>query len=230
MEFAGVLPHDAPDPRLTRAELLAQMPIPVVELIAQPHLETEDFGIGRTTDALGVRAMVASMGSIVWRKPDDRSDPVNFAELDDATREALDEVPPWPRPAWLLEQVERMRYPHLWEAVRTTWRRDDSEPISLAAQLVDHLRHIVMNQYRERAGIAAGDWDSPALADERSVRLGAPAHVDGIEVMGAEIDTDPFVYAIGAELPGGVFTAVLPREHLDLIDLRFATSSSSTTR
>ena len=25
------------------------------------------------------------------------------------------EVPPWPRPPWLIEQAERMRYPRLWE-------------------------------------------------------------------------------------------------------------------
>ncbi|EPR75348.1 hypothetical protein ADILRU_2304 [Leifsonia rubra CMS 76R] len=40
---------------------------------------------------------------------------------------------------------------------------------------------------------------------------------------GAEIDTDPFVYAIGAKLAnGGSLTAVIAREHLPFISPGFA--------
>ena len=46
--------------------------------------------------------------------------------------------------------------------------------------------------------------------------------IDGGTVTGAEIDTDPCVYAIGAKLAdGGTVTAVIPREHLAYIDLQF---------
>ena len=49
--------------------------------------------------------------------------------------------------------------------------------------------------------------------------------VDGVEVPAAEIDTDPFVYGIGAEVEGGVVTAVLPRAELEHIRIQFATRS-----
>lgn len=74
--------------------------------------------------------MTVSMSATLWRNPVNKSDPVNLADLDEATRRALDEVPPWPRPAWLVESVERMRYPMLWEAVQTTGivRRPSAAP------------------------------------------------------------------------------------------------------
>ncbi|WP_246160017.1 hypothetical protein [Microbacterium rhizomatis] len=47
--------------------------------------------------------------------------------------------------------------------------------------------------------------------------------IDGLTVTGAEIDTDPFVYAIGTKLPtGGTLTAVVFREHLPYVGLSFA--------
>jgi hypothetical protein len=158
----------------------------------------------------------------LWRNPADRSDPANLADLDDDTRRSLDAVPPWPRPAWLLEAVERMRYPTLWEAVRTTWHRDPAQHPPLADLLADHTRHVLMNRFREEHGLDLHGWDSPALPSERSVRPGVPVVVDGGEQTGAELDTDPFVYAVGAVLPsGGTLTAVVPRDDLTLLTLAF---------
>ncbi|EPR75349.1 hypothetical protein ADILRU_2305 [Leifsonia rubra CMS 76R] len=56
--------------------------------------------------------------------PEDAPDPANLADLDDKTRRSLEEVPPWPRRAWLIERVESMKYPMLWEAVQTSRHRD----------------------------------------------------------------------------------------------------------
>lgn len=39
MQFAGVLPEDAPDPRLEREERLKDTPIPIVVLAPQPSVE-----------------------------------------------------------------------------------------------------------------------------------------------------------------------------------------------
>ncbi|MEI3848238.1 MULTISPECIES: hypothetical protein [unclassified Microbacterium] len=89
--------------------------------------------------------MTVSMSATLWRNPVNKSDPVNLADLDEATRRALDEVPPWPRPAWLVESVERMRYPMLWEAAQTTWHREETERSTLDSLLVQHTNHILMN-------------------------------------------------------------------------------------
>jgi hypothetical protein len=223
MHFAGILPADAPDPRLKVAEMLKDMPIPIVDFAEQRSLETTDVSMSSASGPAGYSAMTASVSATLWRNPDDKSDPVNLAELDDVTRRAVEEIPPWPRPEWLIERVERMRYPTLWEAVQTTWNRGESEYTTLEYLLVQHTNYILMNQFREQLQLDPQDWDSPAFTSVRAVRPGVSVVIDGKIVAGVEVDTDPFVYAIGAKLAdGGTLTAVIPREHLAFVDLQFA--------
>jgi len=185
-------------------------------------LEITDIGISSASGTAGYSAMTVSVSATLWRNPDNKSDPVNLAELDEETRRAVEEIPPWPRPGWLIERVERMRYPILWEAVQTTWNREESEYTTLEYLLVHHTNYILMNQFREELQLGLHEWDSPAFTSERTVRHGVSVVIDGETLPGAEIDTDPFVYAIGAKLAdGGTVTAVIPREHLAYIDLTF---------
>lgn len=226
MEWLGTLPEDAPDPRLEWAEDLKRMPIPIMGLMPQPSLEdTDSVTLNSVLDDRGYSEMTASISYTLWRNPDDRSDPANLAELDDESRRAIDDVPPWPRPSWLIEQVERMRYPQLWEAVRTTWQRDPHS--SLQSLLADHVNHVLMNRFREGIRPGGAPWDqlTPALT-ARMVNGRARTVVNGVEVPGAEVDTDPYVYGIGARLEsGGVVTAVLPRAELQRIQVRFTARS-----
>lgn len=222
MQFAGVLPEDAPDPRREREQLVAAMPIPIAHLVDQPAIGASDYSVSRSGREGALDEMSVSVSTTLWRNPADPSDPVNLALLDDAPRRALDEVPPWPRPSWLVEQVERRRYPLLWEAVQTTWRREQSERSTLDAVLVHHTNHILMNQFRDELGLDTHEGNAPGLASERFVRRGIEVSIDSGRVPGAEIDTDPFVYAVGANLPdGGILTAVIPREHLPYVRLAF---------
>lgn len=222
MRDAGILPEDAPDPRLEREELAKAMPVPVIDFASQSAIEFAGLSVTSSGSDDGVNEMTVGVSATLWRNPADKSDPVNLADLDDVTRRSLDEVPPWPRPAWLVESVERMRYPTLWDAVQTTWHREGSERSTLDALLVHHVNHILMNHFREEAGLNVHDWNAPGLASERVVRPGVDVSIDGEIVSGAEIDTDPFVYAVGARLSsGGTFTAVIPREHLPHLRLAF---------
>lgn len=228
MQIGGVLPPDAPDPRRRREEMLARMPIPAIEFATQPSVECVDYGVGTVGGEGGFTEVSVTVSSTLWHNPADKSDAVNLADLDDATRESLEEVPPWPRLTWLVDHVERMRYPMLWEAVRTTWNRNDDKHSSVEAHLVSHTNYILMNQFREQLGLDMRDWDSPALASPRVIRHGVPLSLNGREIPGKEIDTDPFVYAIGAKLPdGGTLTAVVAREHLPYLALEFAHRPSS---
>ena len=103
MRAAGILPEDAPDPRAEWVENLKLMPIPVLGLMPQPSLEdTDSVGLSYGLDDRGYTEMTASINYTLWRNPDDRSDPVNLADLDEKTRRAIEEVPPWPRPSRLL--------------------------------------------------------------------------------------------------------------------------------
>jgi hypothetical protein len=231
MQFAGVLPEDAPDPRVETAARLRDLPFPVMTLAPQPTLEDRGaIGITEGVDAVGRSQLSVSMGYTLWRNPDDRDDPANLAELDEPTRAALETEPAWPRPAWLVESVETLRYPQLWEAVRTSWNRDAAEYTSASRLLVDHANHILMNQFRDELGIEPGDamFDAPWRVKESAVNAAVSLEIDGIPVPGLEIDTDPFVYAIGAQLtPDVVTTVVIAREHLPYVHVAVCARADS---
>jgi len=206
-----VVGEDEPDPSLQWLEQARQMPLPIVGLVPQPHLEDWGaIGVGTGTRNGVLESCEVSIGYTLWRNPEEPDDPVNLAELDEARRRALEVEPPWPRPPWLIEQVRRMRYPMLWECVRTRWSLAPAE--STADQLAGHVNHILMNQFQE----------SPAV-DERSVETGIPILVDGVTRQGIRIDTDPHVYGVGVDLgEQTVLTAAIPRDALPYVEVAFA--------
>lgn len=230
MQIAGVVPEDAPDPRLESAARVRDLPFPAVGLVAQPSVtDTGGFGFQESGGAGGRTAVAVSRSYTLWRNPDDHSDPVNLADLDEQTRASLDTEPPWPRPEWLIDAAQLLRYPMLWEAVRTSWNRDASDHNTLAEQLVDHANYILMNRFREQLGLqpgpdSRGDW----MITTSAVRAGASARLDRNDVDALEIDTDPFVYAIGFTLREDVVvTVVLPRDELIYIDRSFVTTDTT---
>jgi hypothetical protein len=148
---------------------------------------------------------------------------VNLAAMDDERRRSLDQVPSWPRPAWLVARVERMRHPMLWEVVQTHWTAPGRDLPTPDEVLVEHVQYVLMNQYRDEHGIpdpTEHPW--PTLVDERSVQSGHPVLVDGVERPGLLLDTDPFVLGLATELDDGrLLTAVLPRDELPLLTVAF---------
>lgn len=227
MRFGEILPEDAPDPRLESLELVRRMPVPPYGLVPQRHLEDDGFvGVARSMsgdDALD--GCELSVGYTFWRNPDDRSDPVNLAELDVADRAAATVEPPWPRPAWLVEAARRLLYPMLWECVRTTWSRQPGEYDRVGARLVSHVNNILINQFRKTRA-TGGLWPDELdhAVDERSIETGIPVSVDGVLRDGVRLDTDPDVYGVGVDLGDRtVLTAVLTRDLLPYLDVRFVT-------
>ncbi|MCR2809939.1 MULTISPECIES: hypothetical protein [unclassified Microbacterium] len=202
-----------------------------MELSAQPTIEdTNAPAITEITGFEGQSHLAVSLSYTLWRNPDDRADPVNLKDLDPVEQEAVDDVPPWPRPSWLIEYVEMMRYPQLWEAVRTSWNSDVSEHTTLAQQLVDHTNYILMNQFRKELGLAPGPTENgPWQVGPSSVNTAVTLDIDGKDVPAFEIDTDPFVYAIGAHVRNDVVvTVVIAREHLPYVRVTLRTQSAAT--
>ncbi|PZE65667.1 hypothetical protein [Curtobacterium sp. MCBD17_021] len=224
MDFGGVLGADAPDPELEQRAAVRALGFDVAGLVAQRHLEDSgSLGVQTSeSDGMLVRATVSRQYTL-WRNPDDRDDPVNLAVLDDERRRSLEEVPPWPRPDWLVATVERLRYPMLWEAVQTHRTAPDPTRPTSAETLVQHVQYVLVNQYRDEHALpelTEHPW--PTLVDERSVQSGHPVLVDGVERPGLLLDTDPFVLGIAAELDDErLVTAVFPRDELPLLTVAF---------
>lgn len=230
MQFAGVLPEDAPDPRVESGRRLLDLTFPLMGLVPQPTIEDTDRPAIMEVGGEGLSQLAVSFSYMLWRNPDDRADPVNLKDLAPHEQAAIETIPPWPRPAWLVEYVESMRYPQLWEAVRTCWTRDQSEYTTLDRQLIDHTNYILMNQFREDLGLTPGPTgDGPWMVGPSSVNTAATLEIDGEVVPAVEIDTDPFVYAVGAHIrPDVVTTVVIARDHLPHVRLALYTHTPVT--
>ena len=183
MRIVGIVPEDAPDPRQELIARLRQMPVSILGLAPQPHVEDwGGFGAQASERNGAIEQMSALLTYTLWRNPDDPTDPANLAELNKDTRAALDTSPPWSRPRWLLEGGERMRYPTLWEAVRTTWTSPDEarRRKSVEAELVWHANYVLMNRFPQPGQRSVPPWErTEGRVDERHVEHGTPVTIDG---------------------------------------------------
>ncbi|BAS12098.1 hypothetical protein AHiyo8_04010 [Arthrobacter sp. Hiyo8] len=121
-----------------------------------------------------------------------------------------------------------MRYPKLWEAVRTTWHREASERSSPARVLAEHMNYILMNRYRRERQLGGNVWDGLAPTsevDRPTVRWQCGLTASKCRVW----RWTRTVRVRGGCIPrtGGVVTAVLPRDELKYIRIEFAKRTSA---
>jgi hypothetical protein len=225
----SVDPLDLPAPP-SPDEAAARFGGVVFTLSPQASLEEAFIGIGaQVHDGVEVIAS-ATVTYTLWRNPVDRSDPANLADLSPETAWALDTEPIRELPEWLVESRERMRYPSLWEAVRTT-RLSDTARLpwhSVEYELVEHVNYVITNCFREER--VRGDILGELLGGvtEKAIEYGIPISVDGRDVMGMRIDTDPHVFGVAVELDDRIVTAAIARDHLSFFELRFVTRKSTS--
>ncbi|MGH3653805.1 hypothetical protein [Glutamicibacter sp.] len=214
-----------PDPRIAQAEQLKLMPVPVMGLSVQPLVDDAGYlSVQDNYDDHGLCDMSVSVSYTLWKAEVDRSKSLGGLEQDAVEGVVPGSVHQYRLPRWLAEYVRRMNYPQLFEAVRTTWTRDSEAGQTLAAALVDHANYVLINQFRQELGLPQESSAIPPLIlTEKTVNGQAEVHIEDSKTAGAEIDTDPYIYAAGVEFPSGaLMTAVLPRKYLDQLELRFA--------
>lgn len=210
---------DMPPPR-TPDEVAADFPVPLLTFEAQDTLEEMAAGTASHLQDGALVSAATSLSYTLWRHPD-RADPRNLADLPPGLRAELD-VPPLPgAPAWLHEIRERARYPILWEAVRTSWCGSPRLPAE--TELVDHVNYVVMNMFREERVRGGFPGELDGRVEERHLRLGVPIRVDGMEVAGLRLDTDPHVLGLAVDLGDRTLTVAVAREHLPYLRLAFRT-------
>jgi len=232
MELGEVLAEDAPDPANRQWKKIARMPFPVFGLVPQPTIE--EFGLsshGSGFDGAGLRDGNVGLSYTVIHDPTNRSDPANFADLEDDIRQQLDVVPASPYPEWLAARIERQRYPMLHNAVRTTWHRDPENGPSLAQTLIAHITDVLTTSFRRERGLEGKLGSLPPAPD---VTLACVQHdafltVNGVSHPAARIDTDPHVFAIGTHLDDSTFvTAVVSRDELQHVVIELETRQAKS--
>ncbi|WIB65061.1 hypothetical protein [Curtobacterium sp. MCBD17_040] len=237
MHIGGRVPTDQPDLKLAMRAEADALGIAVAGFVPQRHLEDlgvagiSSHGQGSGADAVTISAAVARMYT-VWKNPDDRSDPVNLADLTSEMEDALARPVPRDLPPWLLERRERMRHPSLWEAVQTHWFApgsaapgdDERDPPELLRAHVDHILH---NRFRDEYGLGDPTME-PGWTELVSIRAVQPRAVvvDGTARDGFTIDTDAFVLGLAVPLDDGrVITSVVERDLLPWVTTEFVSDA-----
>ena len=224
----SVNPMDLPAPP-TPDEAARVFGLPLLTLADQPAVEESGIGISSATHNDDLVMSTATVSFTLWRNPENRDDPLNLAELSSETRSSLDTLPPWPLPEWILMARERMRYPAIWEAVRTTYLHlpAEAEWHTPEYALVDHVNYVVGNCFREQR--VHGDFPGEVLgaASERAIEHDVPIMVDGAQRSGMRIDTDPHVLGVGVQLADCILTAAIDREQLPSFRLEFVTRAAA---
>ena len=221
MHFVDVDPMDVPPPPSVGAAA-ATFGSPVVGFLRQPSLS--ELGVATVSSSANGGPVIPESLAIsytLWRNPEDRDDPANLADLTMQEREALEQEPVRPLPDWMLDTRRLLRYPSLWEAAMTT-RVLNPEWQTAESVLVLHTNHILTNTFRDQRvlGDFPGQLDSP-VTEHHIERVSIS--IDSVEVPGLRIDTDPHVYAVGADLGDRILTAVVARDHLPYVVVAFET-------
>lgn len=224
----SIRPEDLPAPP-TPDEAARGFTGALLTLEPQPAVEEVGIGIGGHSRNGLVTLEEATSSFILWRNPADRGDPANLAELSDEARAQLDAEPESPLPDWIMAARERMRYPWLWDAVRTTRIADPEESARRTPEsvLVEHVNYILMNTFREERVRGGDSGDLLGRATEAAVERGVPLRIDGAEVDGIRIDTDAHVLGVGARVGDRILSAVFPRDLVPHFDLAFATRATA---
>lgn len=214
-------PMDFPPPP-TVDEITSQLSGPLWVLVDQESIEEAGAGLGNQTIDGVLQVETVALSYVLWRHPADRADPRNLKELTPEVEAGLDMEPVGPLPEWILEARDRMRYPLLWEGVRTT-HFVEGTPRSVEDVVAEHMNYILMNVFRDDRVVGGFPGELTDRVEAGSASAGHRILLDGEEIEGICVDTDRHVLGLGAVIGTGILTAAIPRSYLPHLRLEFIT-------
>ncbi|NQX18342.1 hypothetical protein [Rathayibacter sp. VKM Ac-2857] len=152
------------------------------------------------------------MSYTFYRHPARPDDARNFVDLNRQQQAAIARAETSALPAWMRDQIRRLRYPTLFEAVRTSLPipAERTHPLEarLEAHITDYLRALSPRQPRaERLRTVRG-----APLAEYDVHRGIPLRINGELCRSYRVNIAPHVIAVGAHLEDRYLTAVIPAD------------------
>ncbi|NQX26012.1 hypothetical protein HQQ81_01425 [Microbacteriaceae bacterium VKM Ac-2854] len=182
----------------------------MLALAPQPRLE--EFAAAPIL--VGGRMVEVSLSYSVLRHPLRRDHPENLVPLSAEQERAIQRAESGDLPPWIVDQITRMRYPVLWEAVRTSVSIPSERARPIEARLAAH----VNDALRLMPGANTRNRRVARLTESDLVR-GASIDVDGTPTRGILLRDDPDVVAFGLRVDDRHVTAVLDRNLAPLVDV-----------
>ncbi|NQX28495.1 hypothetical protein HQQ81_14200 [Microbacteriaceae bacterium VKM Ac-2854] len=199
------------------ADIVASFAGPVYGFVSQSHLRE----FAATPASATGRMVQVSLSYTYLRVPARPTDPSNFVQLSPDQQRAIDAAEASSLPTWLKEQINRMRYPVLFEAVRTSLPIPSERAHPIESRLAAHLSDALHALQPQLATVESSHHGALRQLQDEDIRRGVPVLVDGEWQRSFRIDAHPEVIAVGLQLEDCFVTAVVPRAMLPGLDLSF---------
>jgi len=189
---------------------------PVFGFATQPRLAE----LAATTQTDRTRTVGVSLSYTYFRHPISRHHPANFVELTPEQDVAIERAEASSLPQWMIDQITRIRYPTLWDAVRTAKVVSGDAKNALEQRLAAHANEFLRTRDPHHVPVriprvaTAGRLSSADLLETTCVI------VDRQPYHGRVLDAGPHMAAFGARVDRRYLTVVYdtriaPRLHLE---------------
>jgi hypothetical protein len=210
--------------RAPLADVIESLGGPVFGFSEQPRLELFDATV---TTAQG-RVVAVALSYSFFQHPHLRDDSRNFVALTPEQRSAISRAETSTEiPSWLRDQVRRLRYPTLFEAVRTSLRLPGEDADAVEPRLRRHVDDALSTSTRSNAGADRIDLGAPAPSSASADA--ALLLIEGEECPGCRIDVRPRLFAVGALVGDRFVTALIPKDLEAVIVSAFVDVRSSAS-
>lgn len=189
-------------------EIAARFGAPLITFIPQPRLDEFAASEGRARG----HAVHLSLSYSYF------SDPAERIRLRPDQEAAISAVENSAVPAWIREQIERLRRPVLWEAVRTSLAVPSERNTPIESRLAAHLNDVL------RTSFADASRALPSVGrrlSEKTLTRGVVFSVDGEPTRGIRCDAHPRVIGLGARVDGRYVTVVIDRSIAPTLRMEF---------
>ena len=207
---------DAENPARIEATL-ATLGCPVFGFAPQPHLSE----LTATTITARARVVGASLSYTYFRNPLNPDHPSNFVPLTPEQTRAIERAQSSTLPRWMVEQVVRIRYPTLWDAVRTAKVGPADAKNSLELRLAAHANDVLRAQDPHHVPVRVPTATTTGRLSRGDLLESTCVIVDREPHRARLLQAGPHLVAIGARIDGRYLTVVYDRRTAPALRVEF---------
>jgi hypothetical protein len=209
--------HDTASPG--SAEALRSLGCPVIGFTAQPHLAE----LVATTRSDRARTVGVSISYTYYRRPSRPDHLENFVDLTPEQHRAIERAQSSALPQWMIDQVSAIRFPTLWDAVRTAKAAPGDSKNALETRLVSHANDVLRARDPRHVPLRAPRAPTTGRVCRDDLLQSTCMVVDHRPQRGRLLDAGPHLVAIGARVDDRFLTVVYDTRIAPRLELEFST-------
>jgi len=199
--------------------VLGLLGCPAFGLMAQPHLAE----LAATTQSDRARVVGVSLSYTYYRHPIYPEHPSNFVPLSPEQDRAIARAESSMLPQWMIEQITRIRYPTLWDAVRTVKAKPGDPKNALEIRLAAHANDVLRTSNPHHVPVRAPRSTTNGRISQADLLETTSLTVNGQSHLGRLLDAGPHMLALGARIDSLYLTVVYDTRIAPRVSVEFIT-------